>query len=343
MVGRKLAGEWPVSEPMTEEAPVSLAEAPTRRLNMIEAINDALDLMMERDPDVVVMGEDVGYFGGVFRATAGLQKKYGKTRVFDTPISECGIIGVAVGMGAYGLRPVPEIQFADYIYPGLDQLVSEAARLRYRSAGGFIAPLTVRSPFGGGIFGGQTHSQSPRRCSPTSPGSRRCAQHAARCQGPAHRRDRRQRPGDLLRAEAHLQRPLQRLLRQAGGAVEPPSGQRGARGVLLDPARQGAHRAPWRGGNGAGLWHDGPCGRGGAARKGRRCGDHRPAHAGSARYRDDRAIGAQDGQVPDRPRSDADLRLRRGIVRAGAGTLLLSSRGADRARDGFRHALSAQP
>ncbi|KPF91096.1 2-oxoisovalerate dehydrogenase [Novosphingobium sp. AAP83] len=139
---------------MTE--PVSI-----RRLNMIEAINDALDIMMERDPDVVVMGEDVGYFGGVFRATAGLQKKYGKTRVFDTPISECGIIGVAVGMGAYGLRPVPEIQFADYIYPGLDQLVSEAARLRYRSAGEFIAPMTVRSPFGGGIFGGQTHSQSP--------------------------------------------------------------------------------------------------------------------------------------------------------------------------------------
>jgi 2-oxoisovalerate dehydrogenase E1 component beta subunit len=134
---------------------------PSKRLNMIEAINDALDIMMTRDPDVVVMGEDVGYFGGVFRATAGLQKKHGRTRVFDTPISECGIIGVAVGMGAYGLRPVPEIQFADYIYPGLDQLVSEAARLRYRSAGEFTAPITVRSPFGGGIFGGQTHSQSP--------------------------------------------------------------------------------------------------------------------------------------------------------------------------------------
>jgi 2-oxoisovalerate dehydrogenase E1 component beta subunit len=144
-----------------EEAPVSLADAPRRRLNMIEAINDALDIMLERDPDVVILGEDVGYFGGVFRATAGLQKKHGKTRVFDTPISEGGIIGVAVGMGAYGLRPVPEIQFADYIYPGLDQLVSEAARLRYRSAGEFIAPMTVRSPFGGGIFGGQTHSQSP--------------------------------------------------------------------------------------------------------------------------------------------------------------------------------------
>ena len=140
---------------------VAAAAAGERRLNMIEAINDALDIMLERDDDVIIMGEDVGYFGGVFRCTAGLQEKHGKTRVFDTPISECGIIGVAVGMGAYGLRPVPEIQFADYIYPGLDQLISEAARLRYRSANDYIAPLTVRSPFGGGIFGGQTHSQSP--------------------------------------------------------------------------------------------------------------------------------------------------------------------------------------
>ncbi|MBA3898370.1 MAG: alpha-ketoacid dehydrogenase subunit beta [Sphingomonadaceae bacterium] len=130
-------------------------------MNMIEAINSAMDVAMQRDPNVTVLGEDVGYFGGVFRATAGLQKKHGKTRVFDTPITECGIIGVAVGMAAYGLRPVPEIQFADYIYPGLDQLVSEAARLRYRSAGEFPMPITVRSPFGGGIFGGQTHSQSP--------------------------------------------------------------------------------------------------------------------------------------------------------------------------------------
>jgi 2-oxoisovalerate dehydrogenase E1 component beta subunit len=130
-------------------------------MNMIQAINSAMDVAMGADDGVIVMGEDVGYFGGVFRATAGLQKKYGKTRVFDTPINECGIIGVAVGMAAYGLRPVPEIQFADYIYPGLDQLVSEAARLRYRSAGEFTCPITVRSPFGGGIFGGQTHSQSP--------------------------------------------------------------------------------------------------------------------------------------------------------------------------------------
>jgi 2-oxoisovalerate dehydrogenase E1 component beta subunit len=102
------------------------AATETRQMSMIQAINSALDVMMERDPEVVVMGEDVGFFGGVFRATAGLQKKYGKNRVFDTPITEIGIIGVAIGMGAYGLRPVPEIQFADYIYPALDQLVSEA-------------------------------------------------------------------------------------------------------------------------------------------------------------------------------------------------------------------------
>jgi len=140
---------------------MSADEGAGRPMTMIEAINDALDIMLARDPDVVVLGEDIGFFGGVFRATAGLQAKHGRTRVFDTPISECGIIGVAVGMGAYGLRPVPEIQFADYIYPGLDQLISEAARLRYRSAAEFIAPMTVRTPFGGGIFGGQTHSQSP--------------------------------------------------------------------------------------------------------------------------------------------------------------------------------------
>ncbi|HEX4196550.1 MAG TPA: alpha-ketoacid dehydrogenase subunit beta [Caulobacteraceae bacterium] len=130
-------------------------------LTMIQALNSAMDVMLGRDPEVLVFGEDVGYFGGVFRATEGLQKKYGVSRCFDTPIGEAGIVAVAIGMGAYGLRPVVEIQFADYIYPAYDQLVSEAARLRYRSAGDFIAPLTIRAPYGGGIFGGQTHSQSP--------------------------------------------------------------------------------------------------------------------------------------------------------------------------------------
>ena len=130
-------------------------------MNMVQALNSAMDIMLARDRDVVIFGEDVGYFGGVFRATDGLQRKHGKERVFDTPIAEGGILGVAVGMGAYGLRPVAEVQFADYIYPAMDQLVSEAARLRYRSAGEWWAPITVRAPCGGGIFGGQTHSQSP--------------------------------------------------------------------------------------------------------------------------------------------------------------------------------------
>ena len=129
-------------------------------MNMIQALNSAHDVMMGRDDNIVVMGEDVGFFGGVFRVTEGLQKKYGKNRVFDTPIAENGIVATAIGMAAYGLRPVAEIQFADYIYPAYDQIVSEAARLRYRTAGEWNVPMVIRSPYGGGIFGGQTHSQS---------------------------------------------------------------------------------------------------------------------------------------------------------------------------------------
>jgi 2-oxoisovalerate dehydrogenase E1 component beta subunit len=117
--------------------------------------------MLAKDPNVLIFGEDVGYFGGVFRATEGLQKKYGLPRCFDAPICELGIVGAGIGMAVYGLRPVIEIQFADYIYPGYDQLVSEAAKIRWRSAGGYKVPLTVRTPYGGGIFGAQTHSQSP--------------------------------------------------------------------------------------------------------------------------------------------------------------------------------------
>ena len=131
------------------------------QMNMIEAIRSAHDVMMERDSTVVVLGEDVGYFGGVFRCTDGLQRKYGEHRVIDAPIAEGGIIGTAIGMGVNGLRPVAEIQFADYIYPGFDQIVSELARLRYRTCGEFSSPVTIRTPCGGGIRGGQTHSQSP--------------------------------------------------------------------------------------------------------------------------------------------------------------------------------------
>ncbi|MEM9013878.1 MAG: alpha-ketoacid dehydrogenase subunit beta [Pseudomonadota bacterium] len=131
------------------------------RMTMIQAIRSAMDNAMERDEKVVVFGEDVGYFGGVFRCTEGLQKKYGNHRCFDSPINESGIIGAAIGMAAYGMRPCVEIQFADYMYPGYDQLTQEAARIRYRSNHDFTVPMVVRMPTGGGIFGGQTHSQSP--------------------------------------------------------------------------------------------------------------------------------------------------------------------------------------
>lgn len=128
---------------------------------MIEAVRSAMDVSMARDDNVVVFGEDVGYFGGVFRCTQGLQAKYGKTRCFDTPINESGIVGTAIGMAAYGLKPCVEIQFADYMYPAYDQITQEAARIRYRSNGDFTCPIVLRMPTGGGIFGGQTHSQSP--------------------------------------------------------------------------------------------------------------------------------------------------------------------------------------
>ena len=130
-------------------------------MNMIQALNSALDAKMAADPDVLSFGQDAGYFGGVFRVTENLQQRHGLTRSFDAPISEGGIMAAAIGMAVYGLKPVVEMQFADYIYPAYDQIVSEAAKIRYRSGGQFSVPLVIRSPYGGGIFGGQTHSQSP--------------------------------------------------------------------------------------------------------------------------------------------------------------------------------------
>jgi len=148
------------------EAPDRVADTHARSaraatMNFVQALNSALDVMLERDPRVVVFGEDVGYFGGVFRVTEGLQARHGESRVFDTPIAEGGIVAAAIGMAANELRPVVEIQFADYIYPAFDQIASELARIRYRSGGQFAAPVTIRAPCGGGIRGGQTHSQSP--------------------------------------------------------------------------------------------------------------------------------------------------------------------------------------
>ena len=131
------------------------------QLTFVQTVARTLQGEMERDPRVVLMGEDVGKRGGVFLASEGLFDRFGPDRVIDTPLSEAAIIGAAVGMAAHGLRPVAEIQFADYVYPGFDQLVSQAAKLRYRSGGQFFAPMVVRMPAGGGVKGGHHHSQNP--------------------------------------------------------------------------------------------------------------------------------------------------------------------------------------
>jgi len=131
------------------------------QMNLVQSINSALKQEMSRDDDVVVLGEDVGKVGGVFRVTAGLYDQFGDDRVIDTPLAEGGIIGTAIGMALYGLKPVPEIQFSDFIFPAFDQIVSEAAKYRYRSGGEYTCPMVIRTPVGGGIRGGHYHSQSP--------------------------------------------------------------------------------------------------------------------------------------------------------------------------------------
>ena len=140
------------------------------QMNLVQAINSGLRGALQQDETVMLMGEDIGKLGGVFRVTQGLQEEFGADRVLDTPLSETGILGTAIGMALHGLRPVTEIQFADFIYPGFDQLVSEAAKYRYRTAGEFHVPMVVRTPYGGGIRGGQYHSQSPEALFIQTPG-----------------------------------------------------------------------------------------------------------------------------------------------------------------------------
>ncbi|HUQ03022.1 MAG TPA: alpha-ketoacid dehydrogenase subunit beta [Kofleriaceae bacterium] len=139
-------------------------------MNIIQAVNDALRTQMRVEPKTVVLGEDVGKFGGVFRATSGLHEEFGAERVIDTPLAEAGIIGTAIGMALYGLRPVPEIQFSDFIFPAFDQIVNELAKFRYRSGGQYPCPVVIRTPMGGGIRGGHYHSQSPEALFIHTPG-----------------------------------------------------------------------------------------------------------------------------------------------------------------------------
>ena len=271
------------------------------RMSMVEAIRDAMDCKMAEDKSVVVFGEDVGYFGGVFRCTDGLQRKYGKSRCFDAPINESGIIGVAIGMGAYGLRAVAEIQFADYVYPGYDQIVSEAARLRYRSGGEFSAPIVIRMPCGGGIYGGQTHSQSPEALFTHVSGLKTVI--------PSNPYDAK----GLLIASIEDDDPViflepKRLYNGpfTGHPEQPtvpwakhPLSEAPA-GRYVVPLGKAAVR---REGKGVTVLCYGTMVHvvgGGSGGNGRRRGDHRSAHAAAARYRRHRGFGEQDRPLRDR-------------------------------------------
>ncbi len=154
----------------TQTRPEAAPMTTGRTINLIQAVTEAIAEEMERDSRVVLFGEDVGARGGVFMATAGLQERFGKNRVFDTPLSEASIVGAAVGMAVRGLRPIAEIQFADYMGPGFDQIISQAAKIRYRSGGQFTAPMVIRTPSGGGVKGGHHHSQSPESYYTHTPG-----------------------------------------------------------------------------------------------------------------------------------------------------------------------------
>lgn len=140
------------------------------QMTMIEALNQALGLELERDKRVVIFGEDIGANGGVFRVTEGLQRKFGEQRVFDTPLAESGIIGTSVGMAVYGLRPIAEIQFAGFLFVSMNQLLSQATRIRFRSGGAYECPLVVRAPYGGGVRTPELHSDSVEGLFLQSPG-----------------------------------------------------------------------------------------------------------------------------------------------------------------------------
>ena len=310
-------------------------------MTMIEAIRDAHVVAMERDDDVVVFGEDVGYFGGVFRCTQGLQERFGDHRCFDSPISEAGIVGAAVGMAAYGLRPCVEIQFADYMYPAYDQIVSEAARLRHRSAGDFTAPLVVRMPTGGGIYGGQTHSQSPEALFAHVAGLKTVVvSNPYDAKGLLIAAIEDDDPVIFLEPkrvyngpfDGHHDRPIVPWSKHPLGEV--PEGHYTIDIGTARTHRQGTELTVLTYGTLVHVARD--RGRG----TGHRCRDHRSAHPRPARRRRDRDVGREDGALSRRARSDAHLRLRRGAERHRAGTLPVPPRSTDRQGLRMGHAVS---
>ncbi len=296
-------------------------------MNIIQAVNDALRLEMRRDPDVVVLGEDVGKFGGVFRATQGLYDEFGADRVIDTPLAEGGIVGTAVGMALYGLRPVPEIQFADFIFPAFDQIVNEVAKYRYRSGGQYACPMVIRTPYGGGIRGGHYHSQSPETHFVHTAGLKVVV--------PSNPYDAK---GLLISAIRDPDPVLffepKRVYRAAKGEV--PEGE------YVVPIGKARVTREGSAGDARRLGRDVARGRPGRARGGgggHRLRGHRPALAAAARHRDARRIGEEDRPRGRRARGAAHLRVRRGAHGAHPGAVLPPPRGAHHARDRVRHAV----
>ena len=313
------------------------------QMNMIEAIRSGLDVLMDKDPNVVVLGEDVGYFGGVFRCTDGLQRKYGEHRVIDAPIAEGGIIGASIGMGLNGLRPVAEIQFADYIYPGFDQVVSELARIRYRSGGEFFSPVTIRTPCGGGIRGGQTHSQSPEAIfthisgikvvMPSNPyDAKGLLISSIESDDPVVFFE----PKRIYNGpfDGDPEKPAVPWTSHPKGEV--PEGYYtvplGKAEVVEEGERADDHY----------LRHAGTRRPGGGRARRRRCRSHRRQHAVAARRRYAGRVGEEDRALHGRARGYAILRLRRRTGDNRAGRVLLQPRGADRTRCRLGYALPAR-
>ena len=296
---------------------------------MIQALNSAMDIMMTRDPNVVVLGEDIGYFGGVFRVTDGLQRKYGEHRVLDTPIAEGAIVAAAIGMGVNGLRPgrrgtVRRLHLSR-LRPDLQRAGAAALpqRRRILGAGHDTHALRRRYPRWPDAFaepGGDLHARVRHQG--------RDALEPLRREGSPDRGDRGRRPGGVLRAEARLQRPVRRQSEQGRRVLERARQGRGSRRVLHHADRPGRYRACGLAGHDRDLRHDGVClpGRGGGPRP--RRGDHRRALDGAARHRYDHGLGQQDRTLRDRARSDALLRLWCRAFRVYPGGVLLEARGA---------------
>ncbi len=264
------------------------------RLNMVEAIDQALQQEMQLDPKVVVLGEDVGRDGGVFRVTDGLVQRFGEDRVIDTPLAESGIVGMAIGMAIAGYRPVAEIQFAGFAYPAYDQLVCHASRMRNRSRGEFTVPLVVRTPYGGGIRALEHHSESMEAVFAHVPGLKvviPADPYEAKGLLASAVRD----PDPVIFLEpARIYRAI-----KADVPEEPytlPSGKSpgGARRTRCDRARLGGARAHAQGGGAA-------VGGGGSGRR----GDHRRPQPGAVRLRDRDSQRGQDRPGGDSARSPA--------------------------------------